>query len=879
MGTSSLRLVSTALLCFSLWLWLCLCITCEQPPPEDEELFSTVKQRKLGWRSYPEKAWNEIRMKLGSETENPVYQACSTKKLVKTLWSNWIPKEDGHLLFMDLTFTQEVEVTAQSPLLVYVLESDIPLQRINNEGKIPVLSLHAPRPFHPSAKIPEEIEHNLNFSQGLHLGDCLYKGFHLGFSYSGSCLFIASVRLYFRKCPGFTQSRANFVRVAGGSGLVRGSCVENSVEVSPPQRECHTDGLWGPLQGQCDCIPGHQEVRESCVACKAGTYKPTNGSGKCGPCPPNSKADGEGAENCKCMLAYSRVPEDPIQMGCTRPPSSPQKVRVYQLSGSFLSLHWDPPFDRGGREKVWYDVQCRERKEDSGDRWEPCGEAVHFYPTCHGLNGTAVNITGMDPYLDYQLLVMAVNAISTMLSRADSAESMTITRKLDNNTPVPTTIMDKPVSSLVVGGGVGGGLLLLTLLIAAICHKRHKCVNLSQDQQPALLPMQTRVTYRHPEQCNLTSAPQPVSIQLLEGLNGRLLKEMLVDHRALTLGKALGAGQFGSVYEGIFSPQEGVNIRVAVKTMKVGVHSLEDLESFLKEAEIMQNFDHDNVVKLLGVALKQEQEQDSSVPVPMVLMPFMKHGDLRRFLIATRYGDVPMFVPYQSLLRFMIDVAAGMEYLSSHSFIHRDLAARNCMLGDDLRVRVADFGLSKKIYSSNYYRQKVAVCMPVKWMAVESLSESIYSTKSDVWSFGVTMWEIVSWGRTPYPGVHNHELLDLLESGHRLKQLECDDKLYEVMLSCWSRNPMHRPDFVELGGTLKGLLSKLPPLEASQEAHYINQGLEVANQRTAEEWNPHFEEGATGNLYMPSCMALKPPLEEEDGYLLSRPNQKITDSL
>lgn len=104
---------------------------------------------------------------------------------------------------------------------------------------------------------------------------------------------------------------------------------------------------------------------------------------------------------------------------------------MYQLSGSFLSLHWDPPFDRGGREKVWYDVRCQVREEDSGDRWEPCGEPVHFYPTHSALNGTAVNITGINPYLDYQLSVTAVNAISTMLSRADSAESMTIRREWD----------------------------------------------------------------------------------------------------------------------------------------------------------------------------------------------------------------------------------------------------------------------------------------------------------------------------------------------------------------------------------------------------------------------------------------------------------------
>ncbi|KAI4900973.1 hypothetical protein NFI96_011876 [Prochilodus magdalenae] len=363
-------------------------------------------------------------------------------------------------------------------------------------------------------------------------------------------------------------------------------------------------------------------------------------------------------------------------------------------------------------------------------------------------------------------------------------------------------------------------------------------------------------------------------------LNDRLLcriRDVLVERRRLTMGKQLGKGEFGAVYEGVFSPQEGQNIKVAVKTMRVGIYSQDDLQSFLKEAEIMRHFDHDNVVKLLGVAL--ENEEDSSIPVPLVILPFLKHGDLRRFLIATRYGDIPMFVPYQCLLRFMVDIATGMEYLSSKGFLHRDLAARNCMLGDDLRVRVADFGLSKQIISSDYYRQKVAIRMPIKWMAMESLSESIYTTKSDVWSFGVTMWEIVSRGRTPYPGISNHELLEMLDGGHRLKQGECDDKLYEVMLSCWHSEPSQRPCFSELAHRLKALLSELPPLEASMEAHYINQGLEAANanQSSAAALVP---EGATGNIYLPtpvSCAtapkkheAMKENVDEdtEEGYLI-----------
>uniref|UniRef100_A0A1A8NSS4 receptor protein-tyrosine kinase n=2 Tax=Nothobranchius rachovii TaxID=451742 RepID=A0A1A8NSS4_9TELE len=416
--------------------------------------------------------------------------------------------------------------------------------------------------------------------------------------------------------------------------------------------------------------------------------------------------------------------------------------------------------------------------------------------------------------------------------------------------------------SLWITAVVLGTLLLMVVILTAGCVMYNNRSKLRPYQEVELLPV--TLSYRGhqaaeagPQQDDRSSGPgsdPEGGLQLLEELGGRLLdslKEVLIDRHQLTLGKELGKGEFGSVYEGLYTSEEGVHVMVAVKTMKVGIHTLEDLQEFLKEAEIMKNFDHKNVIKLQGISLQRGQE--SPLPVPLVILPYLKHGDLRRFLIATRYGDIPMCVPHQTLLRFMIDIAAGMDYLSSQGFLHRDLAARNCMLGDDLKVCVADFGLSKKIFSSNYYRQQVAVRMPIKWMAMESLSESIYTAKSDVWSFGVTMWEIVSGGRNPYPGVHNHELLDLLSSGLRLKPPEdCDQKLYEVMYSCWSSDPNLRPNFRDLLGTLEHLLSELPVLEACQEALYINQGLEAADAAGASlDLGMDFG-GRLENIYLPS---------------------------
>uniref|UniRef100_H3AD07 Protein kinase domain-containing protein n=1 Tax=Latimeria chalumnae TaxID=7897 RepID=H3AD07_LATCH len=409
------------------------------------------------------------------------------------------------------------------------------------------------------------------------------------------------------------------------------------------------------------------------------------------------------------------------------------------------------------------------------------------------------------------------------------------------------------------------------------------------------------------------------SLPIEDSLKGRL-KDVLVERSWLCLGRNLGSGEFGMVYEGVLRQMDGPDLNVAVKTTKaltgfaffklicpkdrmqtvffffftilVGIDTQSELESFLKEAELMRNFDHPNVLRLLGISFESSLKQQ--IPTPMVILPFMKHGDLRSFLLATRHGDIPVgshtasclechfscfpwhglsavvnrkeqckaisrrsSISAQTLVSFMIDIVSGMEYLSSKGFLHRDLAARNCMLQDDLKVSVADFGLSKKTYSSNYYRQKVMVRMPVKWMAIESLSESIFTTKSDVyllfsdkgtvhiiiatrcclaknaccdWSFGITMWEIFSRGKTPYPGVQNHEMYDFLQEGHRLKKpTECLDKLYNTMCSCWLSDPNHRPTFSELKETLQEVLPSLPSSQETQGAQYLNMGPQHTN--------------------------------------------------
>uniref|UniRef100_A0A8D3EC35 receptor protein-tyrosine kinase n=1 Tax=Scophthalmus maximus TaxID=52904 RepID=A0A8D3EC35_SCOMX len=644
---------------FLLWTWTWEAGSGTQYQAEEVEIFNSDKRARLMWTSDPRREWTEIQLRLGAQNPVPVLQACG-RRMTRTILSHWMEREEAHNLLMDLTFAQEEEPPGQlGPLGVHLFDTDTPIGMFQNRWT--VLEIQTSKLI-PGTVPPSQISSYLNRSLALSLGSVSRRGFQLAFSYSGTCVFLTSLRLYYRRCPDAVAHLALFGRTGAGSGPLTGACVKGAVEVSLPVRECDSDGVWGPLQGGCTCEPGHQAMDDICQACMMGYYKPANDSAGCRLCPANSRTRREGSERCDCLQGYSRLPTDSVDLSCTKPPSAPVNLTAHHHNNdSALTVTWDPPLDRGGRQEVTYGVKC-EKDAETGGQWEACGDNVVFLPGSSGLTSTSVNIAGLNPQCDYRLSVHAWNDVSSM-QRAPPASTATVTIHRWktpsavitvapglNNSEHESTPAPQHHRRFYVWLAVGvlfGSLLLIAVIPIAVCILRGIYTKLRSEQEIELLPMDAELSYR-PLQVVEAAQPQQAEgvegmAQMLEGFSGSLLlslKEVLVERNKLTLGKELGKGEFGSVYEGIFERDEGVDIRVAVKTMRVGIHSQEDLHEFLREAEIMRHFDHENVVRLLAVTL--QREQDSPLPVPLVILPYMKHGDLRRFLIATRYGDIPM---------------------------------------------------------------------------------------------------------------------------------------------------------------------------------------------------------------------------------------------
>lgn len=264
----------------------------------------------------------------------------------------------------------------------------------------------------------------------------------------------------------------------------------------------------------------------------------------------------------------------------------------------------------------------------------------------------------------------------------------------------------------------------------------------------------------------------------------------------------LGECAFGKIYKGhLYLPGMDHAQLVAIKTLK-DYNNPQQWTEFQQEASLMAELHHPNIVCLLG-AVTQEQ------PVCM-LFEYMNQGDLHEFLImrsphsdvgcsSDEDGTVKSSLDHGDFLHIAIQIAAGMEYLSSHFFVHKDLAARNILIGEQLHVKISDLGLSREIYSADYYRVQSKSLLPIRWMPPEAIMYGKFSSDSDIWSFGVVLWEIFSFGLQPYYGFSNQEVIEMVRKRQLLPCSEdCPPRMYSLMTECWNEIPSRRPRFKDI---------------------------------------------------------------------------------
>uniref|UniRef100_A0A8C7WF87 receptor protein-tyrosine kinase n=1 Tax=Oncorhynchus mykiss TaxID=8022 RepID=A0A8C7WF87_ONCMY len=628
------------------------------------------------------------------------------------------------------------------------------------------------------------------------------KGFYLAFQDIGACVALLSVRVYYKTCPATVKSLAAFPETVAGGGEnqalreVAGGCVENAVSEETPRIYCTVDGEWVVPVGQCQCRPGYEAVNGTCRECQPGFFKAFVPSDTCKLCPANTQLLGSGALLCPCAEGFYRAPDDPATGPCSGLPSAPQELfaTTTQLAAGKLHLSWSPPEDTGGRSDITYSVECR---CCDGATCQPCGEKVRLEPASKGLMHTWVAVSELEPHLNYTFTVEAHSGVSLFASQVAPRSN----RPPSTNPPKVTSmrLVERSPTSLSLSWAVAPHRPLPRPTRYELSYRKKYpslslCIFIFFSQMPIY-------SYSSPEQ--LKPLKTYVDPHTYEDPNTAILKFASEIHPShVTKQKVIGAGEFGEVFRGILKAPGRKEVAVAIKTLKPG-YSEKQRQDFLSEASIMGQFSHQNIIRLEGVVTKFKHA--------MIVTEYMENGALDKYL-KDHDGELPSF----QLVGMMRGIAAGMKYLSDMSYVHRDLAARNILVNNNLECKVSDFGLSRVLEDDpegTYTTSGGKI--PIRWTAPEAIAYRKFTSASDVWSFGIVMWEVMAFGERPYWDMSNCEVMKAINEAFRLPApMDCPSTVYQLMLQCWLQERSKRPRFPDIVSLLDKLLRSPESLKA-----------------------------------------------------------------
>uniref|UniRef100_A0A671ULQ9 receptor protein-tyrosine kinase n=1 Tax=Sparus aurata TaxID=8175 RepID=A0A671ULQ9_SPAAU len=776
----------------------------------------------LGWLTWPldqgdKPGWEVIQRTLNG-SQFYTFSVCNVGEREQDNWlrTTFIQRRpSASRVFVELQFIVRdcnsfdgASLTCKETFNLFTSESDADVGTTFRKGQFKKVATIAPD------EITSKNELRINTETKV-VENLSRKGFYLAFQDIGACIALLSVRVYYKTCPATVKSLASFPEtVAGGENQalreVSGVCVENAISEELPRIYCTVDGEWVVPVGQCQCKPGYEEVEDECQECKAGSFKAEASGDKCTPCPANTQELDSGAVVCPCMDGFYRAPNDPPTGPCSGLPSAPRDLVATTSAGKLL-LTWSPPEDTGGRTDITYSIECQRCE---GMVCQSCGEKIRYEPAGVGLTDTKVSVSELDAHLNYTFTVEAHSGVTVLTSQAvppanrppsTSDDNLDVTTYtvliLEKNSVqikdlVPGTAYLFRVQALSSDGSPGGSSMeeqFETSGTEGNQHGQHGfCIFLFRKRNSH--------TRQGPEDTYFSSSEQLkplktyVDPHTYEDPNTAVLKFATEIHPShITKQKVIGAGEFGEVYRGILKVPGRKEVAVAIKTLKPG-YTEKQRQDFLSEASIMGQFSHQNIIRLEGVVTKFKHA--------MIVTEYMENGALDRYL-RDHDGEFASF----QLVGMLRGIAAGMKYLSDMSYVHRDLAARNILVNNTLECKVSDFGLSRVLEDDpegTYTTSGGKI--PIRWTAPEAIAYRKFTSASDVWSFGIVMWEVMAFGERPYWDMSNHEVMKAINEAFRLPApMDCPSAVYQLMLQCWLQDRSKRPRF----GDIVSLLDKL----------------------------------------------------------------------
>ncbi|XP_065679663.1 ephrin type-A receptor 5 isoform X2 [Hydra vulgaris] len=587
-------------------------------------------------------------------------------------------------------------------------------------------------------------------------------GIFIDFQADGFCGEIKSFDLFYFECSNTQIELAKFpLKPAPNTKVaqlvVNGSCIENAINelgASTPIMICLSNGNY-TVNSSCVCDKGFEKINETCKECSESTYKPVSGNSKCISCGENSISI---STTCLCNENFYRPDKDKEygNVSCYAPGAITNLLERTDPNG-VVTLEWKPPLVVGSddlRYEVAYGSNVFIIKEHSFRMQNP-----RFSSTTQTVKITAVS------YLH-----------NLLFQRSQTSISVDVFLKGGKNDQY-----------MILSGSAGGIIFILIILLILFIywrkrHPTHLYITRSEDGAIQLKKFHfynTGKTYVDPTTCiDLDKAVYNFTMEL--------------NQSDLHLGELLGSGEYGDVFLGHLCKSNETKL-VAVKILKPNSEK-RARDDFLSEAAILGQFVDPNVIKLEGIILKNSSN--------MIVLEFMPNGSLDAYL-----QKHELEFSAAQLLGMSRGIASGMKYLSELGYIHRDLAARNILVDKHNTCKISDFGMSRVLTNDIYDTRGGKI--PIRWTAPEAIQFKKFTTASDVWSFGILLWEIMSYGERPYWDWSNFEVMDRITSGYRLPPpMHCPKAIHDLMLICWDKDRVKRPKFSTIYNQIEELIKK-----------------------------------------------------------------------